>query len=45
MNKKRILKELKYALRFLPDKVYIQLYYFAAFKKFVTVIPGISSGN
>lgn len=33
MDKKRILKELKYALRFLPDKVYIQLYYFAAFKK------------
>lgn len=28
------LRSVKYALRFLPDKLYIQLYYFAAFKKF-----------
>lgn len=34
MEKKRLLKKLKYALRFLPDKMYIQLYYFAAFRKF-----------
>lgn len=33
MNKK-ILKNIKYSLRFLPDSWYIQLYYFAAFRKF-----------
>lgn len=32
--KKIILKRAKYALRFLPDRVYLKLYYFAAFKKF-----------
>lgn len=35
MQKKQILKKTKYLLRFLPDKLYIQLYYFAQFKKFV----------
>lgn len=35
MNKKRIMKKIKYSLRFLPDKIYIQLYYFAYFKKFI----------
>ena len=35
MNKKRMLKRAKYALRFLPDKMYLQLYYFAQFKKFI----------
>lgn len=34
MNKKKLLKEAKYALRFLPDSLYIQLYYFGAFRKF-----------
>ena len=29
-----IMRKLKYALRFLPDKTYIQLYYFLRFKKF-----------
>ena len=33
MDRKKILKELKYALRFLPDRLYIQLYYWKAFKK------------
>ena len=35
MNKKRILKKIKYSLRFLPDKMYLQLYYFAQFKKLI----------
>ena len=35
MNKKKILKKIKYDLRFLPDKMYLQLYYFAQFKKFI----------
>lgn len=30
----RILKDLKYKLKFLPDEAYIQLYYFAKFRKF-----------
>lgn len=34
MDKKRILRSVKYALRFLPDKAYIQLYYFLKFKRF-----------
>ncbi|MBS5937911.1 ATP-grasp fold amidoligase family protein [Clostridium sp.] len=34
MSSNRILKRVKYALRFLPDKAYIQLYYFVSFKKF-----------
>lgn len=29
------LKKMKYALRFLPDKAYLQLYYFAQFKRFI----------
>lgn len=33
MNKKKILKTLKYGLRFLPDKIYLQLYYFPRFKR------------
>ncbi len=35
MNKKKILKKIKYGLRFLPDKMYLQIYYFAQFKKFI----------
>lgn len=34
MNKKEMLKKVKYSLRFLPDRVYIQLYYFMQFKHF-----------
>ncbi len=34
MASNKFLKEVKYALRFLPDKWYIQLYYFAIFRRF-----------
>lgn len=34
MASSKILKKAKYALRFLPDEAYIQLYYFLHFKKF-----------
>ena len=34
MSSNKYLKKVKYALKFLPDKLYIQLYYFAEFKKF-----------
>lgn len=34
MNKKKILKKMKYALRVLPDSLYIQIYYFIRFKRF-----------
>lgn len=34
MDKKKMAKKIKYALKFLPDKIYIQLYYFAKFKHF-----------
>ena len=33
MNKKKILKRLKYSLRILPDSLYIQIYYFIRFKR------------
>lgn len=33
MNKKKLLKNIKYSLRFLPDKLYLQLYYFPRFKR------------
>lgn len=35
MSKKEILKKIKYFLRFLPDKLYLQIYYFAQFKHFI----------
>jgi len=35
MNKKEMRKNIKYFLRFLPDKVYMQIYYFAQFKHFI----------
>lgn len=35
VTKKRMLKKIKYALRFLPDKLYLQLYYFVHFKKLI----------
>ena len=35
MNKKKIIKRIKYSLRFLPDKTYCQLYYFFQFHKFI----------
>lgn len=34
MVSNKFYKKIKYGLRFLPDKIYIQLYYFANFKKF-----------
>lgn len=33
MASSKVLKKLKYAMRFIPDKIYIQMYYFAHFKK------------
>lgn len=30
-----VLKRIKYCLRFIPDKAYLQLYYFAKYKKFI----------
>ncbi len=35
MNKKELIKKAQYLLRLLPDKLYLQLYYFAKFKKFI----------
>lgn len=35
MSKKKLLKKIKYSLRFLPDKLYLQIYYFEQFKKFI----------
>lgn len=34
MSSSRILKKVKYAMRFIPDELYIQIYYFAHFRKF-----------
>ena len=34
MSSNRLLKKVKYAMRFIPDSIYIQIYYFAHFKKF-----------
>lgn len=35
MNKKNILKKIKYLLRFLPDKLYLQIYYFTHFHRLI----------
>ncbi len=35
MCRKELLKSIKYLLRFLPDKLYLQIYYFAQFHKFI----------
>lgn len=35
MDKKQLLKKVKYSMRFLPDKIYLQIYYFAQFHKFI----------
>ena len=35
MDKKQLLKKIKYSMRFLPDKIYLQIYYFAQFHKFI----------
>lgn len=35
MDKKQLLKKIKYSMRFLPDKLYLQVYYFAQFHKFI----------
>jgi len=37
MGSNRTVKKIRYALRFLPDKIYIQLNYFAHFKKFANL--------
>ena len=34
MTSSKILKKIKYAMRIIPDRAYIQMYYFAHFKKF-----------
>lgn len=34
MSSNKSLKKVKYAMRFIPDSIYIQIYYFAHFKKF-----------
>lgn len=34
MSSNKVVKKVKYAMRFIPDKMYIQIYYFAHFKKF-----------
>ena len=34
MSSNKILKKIKYAMRIVPDKAYIQIYYFAHFKRF-----------
>lgn len=34
MSSNKLLKKVKYAMRFIPDSIYIQIYYFAHFKKF-----------
>ncbi len=35
MDKKQLLKKIKYSMRILPDKMYLQIYYFAQFHKFI----------
>ena len=37
MSSNRLAKRVRYALRFLPDALYIQLNYFAHFKKFANL--------
>lgn len=37
MSSNRILKKIKYMLRFLPDEMYIQIYYFSHFKHFANM--------
>ena len=37
MSSNRLAKKVRYALRFLPDELYIQLNYFAHFKKFANL--------
>ena len=37
MSSNRIAKKIRYALRFIPDEMYIQLNYFAHFKKFANL--------
>lgn len=35
MSSSKILKKVKYGMRFIPDKMYLQIYYFTRFKKFI----------
>lgn len=37
MSSNSTLRKIKYALKFLPDKLYIQIYYFSHFKKFANL--------
>lgn len=37
MSSNRLAKKVRYALRFLPDELYIQLNYFVHFKKFANL--------
>lgn len=37
MSSNKVTKKIRYALRFIPDSMYIQLNYFAHFKKFVNL--------
>lgn len=34
MASNKVLKKIKYAMRYIPDKIYLQIYYFSKFKKF-----------
>lgn len=33
MASNKVLKKIKYAMRYIPDKIYLQIYYFSKFKK------------
>jgi len=35
MSSNKLLKKVKYGMKFIPDKMYLQIYYFSRFKKFI----------
>ena len=35
MSSNKLLKKVKYEMKFIPDKMYLQIYYFSRFKKFI----------
>lgn len=35
MSSNKMLKKIKYGMKFIPDKMYLQIYYFLRFKKFI----------
>lgn len=37
MSSNRTLKKIKYMFRFMPDRMYIQIYYFTHFKRFANL--------